>query len=139
MVGAYIPALEDIQYELGQFGKRLEQAAEAKILQCWQGTDLLEKRLNAQSPEARISNEKRALTQLETRLKVDQRTYFDKRKNALAALEMRLLALNPENIMKRGYAFIRRGESVIASAGELQSGDRINIRFHDGERSAHVD
>ena len=134
-----VPALEDIQYELGQFGKRLDQAAEAKILQCWQGTDLLEKRLNAQSPEARISNEKRALTQLETRLQVDQRTYFDKRKNALAALEMRLLALNPENIMKRGYAFIRRGESVISSADELQSGDRIDIRFHDGERSAHVD
>ena len=41
--------------------------------------------------------------------------------------------------MKRGYAFVRREDKVVTSAEDLQSGDRIDIRFYDGEKSARVD
>ena len=134
-----VPAKEDILLELNQLEQKLDYAADGRIRQYWQGLDLLEKRLGAQSPDAKIRNEKRALDQLSVRLQVSRKGFFEQRKNALTALEKRLLALNPENIMKRGYAFIRHEEKVITSAQELNSGDRIEIRFFDGERSAHVD
>ena len=134
-----VPAKEDILFELVQFQQKMDMNISSKIRQCWQSVDLIEKRLLARSPEDGIRNEKRALEQMDTRMRMAQLSYFDKKKNALNGLEKRLLALNPGNVMKRGYAFVRREDKVVTSAGDLQSGDRIDIRFYDGEKSAHVD
>ena len=86
-----------------------------------------------------IQNEKRALDQLIARLNVLQQNYFRMKNNALDNLEKRLLALNPENIMKRGYAFVRREDKIITSANDLSEGERISIRFVDGEKTAVVE
>ena len=134
-----VPALEDIQYELGQMEQKLTWAVTGKLQMYWQSLDLLEKRLLNQSPETKIKNEKRALDQLTTRLRLAEENYLGQRKFALSGLEKRLLALNPENIMKRGYAFVRHGEKVISSAADLNAGDRISIRFTDGEKAAIVE
>ena len=74
-----------------------------------------------------------------SRLENVQTSYLVQRRTELDALEKRLLSLNPENIMKRGFAFVRHGEKLVGSAAELKEGDRINIRFFDGEKSARVD
>lgn len=134
-----VPAREDIMFELGQFQQKMEMNISGRLQQCWQSVDLIEKRLLACSPEAGIRNEKRALEQLDTRMRLARLSFFDKRSTALNGLEKRLQALNPGNVMKRGYAFVQREEKVITSAGELRSGDQINIRFYDGEKSARVD
>ena len=134
-----VPALEEIIFDLSQLESRLDKAADARLQQLWLGVDQLEKRLMMQSPEAKIANEKRALDQLAARLQMAQANYFMRQKNALEGLEKRLSALNPENVMKRGYAFVRQEEKVVTSAAELDTGDRIWIRFFDGEKSAVVD
>ncbi|MBR6088608.1 MAG: exodeoxyribonuclease VII large subunit [Anaerolineaceae bacterium] len=134
-----VPSKDDILAELDQLEQRLDWAMDGTIQQSWQGIDLLEKRLQAQSPEMKIKNEKRALDQISARLDLLQKNYFESRQNSLDGLEKRLLALNPENIMKRGYAFVRRGEKIVTSANTLNSGDRIDIRFIDGEKSALVE
>ena len=121
---------------MAQLEKHLDRAVDASLQQCWQSLDLLDKRLSLQSPEVKIANEKRALEQLALRLNNVRTNYFSGRATALDSLEKRLLALNPENVMKRGYAFVRRNEKVITSAADLNTGDRIDIRFVDGERSA---
>ena len=134
-----VPALEEIIFDLSQLESRLDKAAGSRLQQLWLSVDLLEKRLTMQSPEAKIANEKRALDQLTARLQMAQANYFMRQKNALEGLEKRLSALNPENVMKRGYAFVRQEEKVVTSAAELDTGDRIRIRFFDGEKSAVVD
>ncbi len=134
-----VPALEEIIFDLSQLESRLDKAADSRLQQLWLSVDLLEKRLTMQSPEAKIANEKRALDQLTARLQMAQANYFMRQKNALEGLEKRLSALNPENVMKRGYAFVRQEEKVVTSAAELDTGDRIRIRFFDGEKSAVVD
>ncbi len=134
-----VPAAESMIFELDRLNKRLDQAADNTLQQCWQSLDLLEKHLIMQSPENKIGNEKRGLEQLEARLAMAQANYFAARRSSLDGLDKRLSALNPENVMKRGYAFVRRAEKVVTSAAELNTGDRINIRFFDGERSAQID
>lgn len=134
-----VPALEDVIFDLAQIEKRLDRAADSYLQQCWQALDLIDRRLSLQSPEVKIANEKRALDQLALRLKMAQTNYFMGRLSGLDGLEKRLLALNPENVMKRGYAFVRRDEKVITSAAELDTGDRIDIRFADGSKTAMID
>ena len=134
-----VPAAENILAEMKQLKQRMDWAVNNVLQQYWQSIDLLEKRLLAQSPEAKIRNEKRSLDQLSARLDVLQKNYFEARYAALSGLGQRLSALNPENIMKRGYAFVRHEDRIITSSSDLQTGDRINIRFADGEKSALVD
>ena len=136
---AAVPSQADVLAELKQLEQRLNWAADAAVQQCWQSLDILEKQLLSKSPETRILNEKQALLHLSARLEQLQRNYFAFRKEALDGLEKRLLALNPENVMKRGYAFVRHGEKIVTSADDLAAGDRISIRFVDGEKSALIE
>lgn len=133
-----VPSREDVLAELRGYEQRLAWTMENILNQRWQSLDILEKRLMSQSPETKIQNEKRALDQLSAHLDLLRKNYFESRHAALDALEKRLLALNPENIMKRGYAFVRRDEKIITSAADLTKGDQINIRFVDGEKTAIV-
>ena len=133
-----VPSREDVLAELRGYEQRLAWTMENILNQRWQSLDILEKRLMSQSPETKIQNEKRALDQLSAHLDLLRKNYFESRHAALDALEKRLLALNPENIMKRGYAFVRRDEKIITSAADLTKGDQINIRFVDGEKTATV-
>ena len=133
-----VPSRDDVLAELRQLEQRLNWAVDGALQQRWQALDVLEKQLFSQSPETKIQNEKRALLQMSARLDQLQRNYFALRKEALAGLDKRLQALNPENVMKRGYAFVRHEDRIVTSATDLETGDRINIRFVDGEKSALI-
>ena len=134
-----VPSMSDVLAELGGAEQRLDRAMDSIINQHWQALDILEKRLFTQSPETKIQNEKRALEQMTARLNMLRKNYFETRYAALDGLEKRLLALNPENVMKRGYAFVRHQDKIVTSAADLTAGDRIGIRFIDGEKSALVE
>lgn len=134
-----VPSRDDVLAELGQIGQRLDWAMDNALNARWQSLDLLEKRLITQSPEMKIQNEKRALEQMVSRLELLQKNYFSFRREALSGLEKRLNALNPENVMKRGYAFVRHEDRIVTSAADLETGDRINVRFIDGEKSAVIE
>jgi exodeoxyribonuclease VII large subunit len=57
----------------------------------------------------------------------------------LRLLEATLGALNPMNVLARGYAIIERNAAPVARATELHPGDPIIIRMHDGTRNAVVE
>jgi len=47
-------------------------------------------------------------------------------------LQHRLEALNPKNVLRRGYALVRKEGDLITSARSLGEGDDATIQFHDG-------
>ncbi|HAY33528.1 MAG TPA: exodeoxyribonuclease VII large subunit [Bacteroidetes bacterium] len=49
-----------------------------------------------------------------------------------------LNSLNPENVLKRGFAIIRRDERIVTQSSQLKIKDEIQIRFSDGESDAIV-
>ena len=45
-----------------------------------------------------------------------------------------LEASNPESILKRGYALAQNdAENIIKSVEDVNTGDRIAVRLHDGQ------
>jgi len=49
-----------------------------------------------------------------------------------ASLQKRIDSLNPELVLKRGYAIVSKDSQIVVSAKQLQHMDRIHIRFSDG-------
>ena len=49
-----------------------------------------------------------------------------------------LEAVNPDAVLNRGYAVIRRHGEAVTSASSLRERDLIDIRMHDGGARARV-
>jgi exodeoxyribonuclease VII large subunit len=58
----------------------------------------------------------------------------------LANLEKLRQSLNPERPLDLGFALVRKGDGTLArSAGDLMSGERVNLKFKSGDRDAVID
>ena len=64
---------------------------------------------------------------------------FTQEKNKVKNLKSHLEAFNPQNVLKRGYAMVKRGNKVIVSSKELFNHDKIELTFHDGKLGAKVE
>ncbi len=51
----------------------------------------------------------------------------------------RLKDLNPMAVLSRGFSMVRKDESVVTSASDLKSGDRVALTFSDGSVNAVID
>lgn len=56
-------------------------------------------------------------------------------------LQHKLEALSPDNVLKRGYAVVRRklDQTIVKQAASLNTGDGVQISFADGKRDATID
>lgn len=50
----------------------------------------------------------------------------------------KLDALSPLKTLARGYSIATKDNNVIKSVNDLKSGDKVNLRFSDGERNAEI-
>ena len=57
----------------------------------------------------------------------------------LERMDASLRALNPENVLARGYAIVERGGLPVSSADQVAQGESIDIRWHDGSRRAVIE
>ncbi len=55
------------------------------------------------------------------------------------SLDQRLRALDPRLALKRGYAIVRKGGSVVSSASRVRRGDAIDVEFRDGTVRSTID
>ncbi len=53
-------------------------------------------------------------------------------------LRQRMESLNPELILRRGYAMVYRDTDIISSSSALRARDEIRVRFSDGEKKSLV-
>ncbi len=60
------------------------------------------------------------------------------KQNALDQLKLRLFALNPTEILRRGYSVVTLKDKTISSVSQVASGDDVRIILSDGEFSATV-
>jgi exodeoxyribonuclease VII large subunit len=66
-----------------------------------------------------------------------ERILQDEQADLTHALEI-LRLLNPQHILKRGYAVVRSGGTVVRKAGQAKPGDTLDILFSDGNIKAEV-
>ena len=55
------------------------------------------------------------------------------------SLQHQLQALNPQGVLQRGYAIIRKERQIVSNARSLHRGDEADIHFHDGTVGVKVE
>ncbi|MBS4029261.1 MAG: exodeoxyribonuclease VII large subunit [Ignavibacteriales bacterium] len=54
-------------------------------------------------------------------------------KNSLESLSLRLASLNPQAVLRRGYAIVSAKGKTVSSAQQLRKSDTAEVQFHNGK------
>ncbi len=134
------------EHALGRSAQRLELvrsqldgAMRARLGNTERALSDLERRLNVQNPIARLSQRAARLSGVRERLPAVLDAYMTRRSNRLQIAATKLAALDPEQPLARGYALIFKDGSLVRSAQDVTSGDRITAQLGHGALDARVE
>src|SRR6266850_1399291 len=130
---------EELVADLAQRRQRLEDLLHDRIAARDQGLRVLRERLQIQHPRERLHRLEREVARLEQKLKSLAGRALAARRHRYEGLTARLDALSPLKVLARGYAvaFDERGHAL-QRAAQVQPGERVRVRLHEGELSAQV-
>jgi exodeoxyribonuclease VII large subunit len=101
----------------------------------------LQRNLKHLSPVRQIANARQQLDGLQARADaaLDHRLAHERQR--LREFTAQLRALDPEAVLRRGYAIVRERESghIVASAAQTAPAQALNVQFKDGVVPVHVD
>jgi len=102
------------------------------------GVDLAADRLGERAPDTRVHRER--IDNLLRSARLAAGTLLDTHRVKIGALEAELRALGPTQILRRGYAIVRKGKDgpVLSSVANTSSGDALDITLADGQVEAET-
>lgn len=133
------PDRVDLAYALSELSQRMAYAVLSKTNTLrWSFTDLYN-RLARCSPATRIQSDRQRLDELTDRAARALTYQLQLQRAQLVGLEHRLVTLNPQSILARGYAIVTQEDgSLVRQVAQVHPGSRLNIRLSDGKFSARV-
>ena len=75
---------------------------------------------------------------LENRLNKAFEKIYSKNNADFLKIASKLNSLSPTNVLLRGYSVVYKDNKIISSKTDLQKGDRVEINFSDGARTAEI-
>jgi exodeoxyribonuclease VII large subunit len=93
------------------------------------------------NPRDRLREQAQRCDELFLRLERAFHVRMEKRHSALGQLTGKLDALSPLRVLERGYSIVRNpasGDTLIKSAGQIQSGQELQITFYDGQKAVRA-
>ena len=90
-------------------------------------------------PLRKVNDNYLSLDNLLKRLEAEIKIKSEKEKNKYIELVAKLDALSPLKTLSRGYSITEKEGKIIKSKDELIKGDKIDLRFIDGRKSAIID
>ena len=131
--------VSDKKLRLDRLQQRLEDRARQELEGRAAKLRGLQQRLQAQHPRERLHRLHREVSRLEEKLSALAQRGLATRQHRFQGLAGKLHALSPLQVLARGYAvaFDQRGHALL-SAAQVQPGERLRVRLHDGELEATV-
>ena len=94
--------------------------------------ELLCRRVSVQAGVRRLGQNAEIIKTLERQMDASALRRIDNENERLTHLAARLDTLNPENVLRRGYALIRKNEKTVSSVLQMKPGDEMRVQLRDG-------
>jgi exodeoxyribonuclease VII large subunit len=133
--------LFDLASAMSTLGQRMGQAVVTIIETGRIELSNIESRLRFNSPARKLQSERQRVDELSRRGLSAQAHRLALEASRLEGLGKRLVALNPFEVLARGYAVVTRQAdgSLIRSVGQVNAGEEINVRVSDGQFDARIE
>ena len=123
---------------LDQLQLRLKQGLNAELVRNQQKVQEQVHRLEQLSPIIKIQRYQDHIQQLKKLLRSQMAVTYDAKVAEVKRLSEALLMLDTSRIVARGYAIVKKGEVVVASAKDLKENDQVSLLMRDGQVDLEV-
>ena len=123
---------------LDQLQLRLKQGLNAELVRNQQKVQEQVHRLEQLSPTIKIQRYQDRIQQLKKLLRSQMAVTYDAKVAEVKRLSEALLMLDTSRIVARGYAIVKKGEVVVASAKDLKETDQVSLLMRDGQVELEV-
>lgn len=136
-----VPDRAALRVRAGRDARRLLAAGRRALERAQDRHARTHEALRAHAPTERLRTRRARLEAAARALESAARRALERRTPRLRAAAARLDALSPLAVLGRGYAIARRAADgrIVRRAAELAPGDRLRLRFGEGELGATVD
>lgn len=136
-----VPDRNEVAQHLASLAVRLERAWDRRIESARQRTQALESRRVWAHPEAQWASRLQALDELSERQQAAGNKMLTLQRQRLAGLEHTLRALNPLQVLERGYSIFRRFPQgdLVRSWTEVQVGQQGEVLLGDGRLICRIE
>ncbi|MEO0396026.1 MAG: exodeoxyribonuclease VII large subunit [Cyanobacteria bacterium P01_A01_bin.137] len=134
-----VPALSNLRYFQTQLLQRLAQATGTKLYQEKNHLQQLHLRLQRLKPDSQLEQAQQAQHWRTQRLLKALNQQLQTRQHQHQLLTEKLATLDPNAVLRRGYALVREASgNVVSQASKLSPGDHISVRLGQGHIEAKV-
>ncbi|MCB1119137.1 MAG: exodeoxyribonuclease VII large subunit [Chlamydiia bacterium] len=133
LLGPHIQKLDD-------FRNRLDWMIDSNLKQRKLTLQGMAKQLSAMNPLVTIAHSKQRLSTFNKSLSSLIVNILNKQKQCITHYQSLFEALNPENVLKKGYTilFAEKEKCAITSVQQLKRDQNVQIRFADGQATATI-
>lgn len=119
---------------LTQLESRMLRAMNRSIEQKRRDLELATAQLLKNNPENQVAELRLYLDTLQDRMQRSLKLELKRQRERVIGLSRRLEALNPKNVLKRGYALAEDTTGkLVRSASQAEAAGTMRLKFHDGE------
>ena len=134
-----VPDIADLKTELQTCALQLSQLAQDEIDERRYGLADDAHRLESLSPRWQVRQGMQRLDDLSLRLAAGIKTHLRTENARLASIGANLTALDPHNVLRRGYVLVRdESGALVNSILKVKLGRTVNVLMHDGAFDASV-
>lgn len=124
--------LSDVMQNLDSLTSSLDAAALRAVDRRGRELELLCRRVSVQAAVRRLDQNAEIIKTLERQMDASALRRIDNENERLTHLAARLDTLNPENVLRRGYALIQKNEKTVSSVLQMKPGDEMRVQLRDG-------
>ncbi len=129
-----VPDQIELRLVVSEQRKQLERAATVSISEGRRQAETLADQIERLSPLSEINNGRQRVDELLGRTERGIEGHLRNARESCLVFQARLASLNPEAILKRGYAILTGEDgSTVYQVGQTSSGEKLQVRVSDGE------
>lgn len=135
-----VPDISVIRLALIEFKNAAAESLKRRLGGMNKSLESITREINVKSPLTRIKAEKEKLILLESRINFCMKTIYANKLEKLIMTTEVINALNPLNILMRGYAVVKKpsGE-IIRNSREAEAGETLEVKLHSGGLTVRVE
>ena len=133
-----VPDIKEIKLKIKTNENRLQNALQKKLELAKLRYEKCMKTAVDTNPLQRINENYMLLDKFTKTLVNSMELKIKEKKTYMVEWVSKLDALSPLKTLTRGYSITSKEDKIVKSVNELNSGDKVNLRFTDGKREAQI-
>ena len=133
-----MPKIEDLENDIANCRISMDIAIRNTIDARRKELDMLRNHKALYSPVAYVDKQKEQLSNLINQLNSNMNLNVKNYRGEFDSIYSSLIALGPQNVLKRGYSIVTYNHKAIDSVDKIETGSEITINMSDGDLGAKV-